>query len=282
MKKDLNYYTHIFSFIQRFPNPVTSLISLGIENRSDEYYYDNNFRSINAYLFQYTLDGEGVLEIDGIPHTVKKNHGFFIGIPSNSRYYLPNIPNQHWSYIFILIESGALEEYYKKTIEISGNLFYLSPDSPLLSFIQERLVQARNGFISDFGSASSVAFEFMNKIYFTFAGEQRNYSNRIQRSINEMQNQFSNIEGSKALADHLNLSENHFIRAFKKEVGTTPTKYLNNIRLEHAKQLLLTSNDSVDEIAATCGYTRTNYFCRVFKSNTHMSPLEYRNFYGTK
>lgn len=269
-------YMHLFSFMQTFPSPATNLISLGIEKRNDEYYYDNNFRNIQAYLFQYTLEGEGILEFDGVKYTMKKNEGFYIKIPGNSRYYLPKNSKTGWTFLFILIESGIMEEYYKRTIEKSRIVFQLPIHASLITYLFDKIEETKAGFITDFSTASSTAFEFMNRMYFTFATEQLNYSNRVLRAINEMENRFSTLEGTKELADFLQLSENHFIREFKENVGITPTKYLNNIKIAHAKRLLTTSNMSVEQISAACNYSNANYFCRVFKKHTGMTPLSYR------
>lgn len=276
-QKNYEPYMHLFSFMQSFPSPATNLISIGIEERTDEYYYDNNFRKIDAYLFQYTLKGEGILEIDGVAHTIGENEGFFIQIPSHTRYYLPKNSKKGWTFLFILVESGTMQEYYNKTIEKSGITFRLPLHAPIITYLFEKLEQTKSGFITDFTTASSTAFEFMNRVYFSFATEHTSYSNRIQRIINEMQNHFMDFEGSRELADFFHLSENHFIREFKDALGITPAKYLNHLKLEYAKQLLLTSNMSIEEISATCGYHRPNYFCRIFKKHTGITPSTYRN-----
>ncbi len=273
-------YTHVFSFIQTFPVPVTSLISLGIEHRTDEYYYDNRLRQMDAYLFQYTLKGEGILEIEGESHTLKENEGFFIRIPSNTRYYAPKKSKEGWTLLYILIEGGQMEEYYNRTVEKSGLIFKLPIDAPIITYLFDKIEQVRTGFVTDFSTASSIAFEFMNRAYFSLGTEQPSYSSRMQRVINEIHNHFYNFEGSSDLATFFHLSENHFIREFKDAIGITPAKYLSNLKMEHAKKLLLTSNMPIEQISEACGYHRPNYFCRIFKKNTGLTPLTYRHQKG--
>lgn len=274
-------YMQVFSYLETFPNPIANLISLGIESRDTEYYYDNNFRNIDAYLFQYTLEGEGILELDGVTHSLPKNTGFFLKIPGDSRYYLPKGTDKNWTFLFILVEASQMKEYYNRTISENGTIFTLDSDSELIQWLLDKTEQAKAGFITDFTTASSIAYEFMNRIYFTFSASHPRYSNRIQRVINEMRNHFSTLDGSREVAEFFGISENHFIREFKSEVGITPTKYLNNLRLAHAKKLLRSSNMSVDEISETCGYARANYFCKIFKEHCGMTPLTYRNAKNT-
>lgn len=66
-------------------------------------------------------------------------------------------------------------------------------------------------------------------------------------------------------------------RLFKTEENTTPVEYLRSIRIQHACNLLLMKTEyRVDEIATMCGFWDTSYFCKVFKSETGVSPKAYR------
>ena len=63
---------------------------------------------------------------------------------------------------------------------------------------------------------------------------------------------------------------------FKKSFGISPIKYIINLRIQLAKELLETSNISIKEISLMSGYGNFNYFSRIFKEYTSMTPLEYR------
>lgn len=52
--------------------------------------------------------------------------------------------------------------------------------------------------------------------------------------------------------------------------------YVSNIRVKHAEKLLKTDDKSVKEISIECGYKDSNYFGRVFKRHTGMSPADFR------
>lgn len=78
------------------------------------------------------------------------------------------------------------------------------------------------------------------------------------------------------LAQNLGLSERTFSRRFKKAAGVSPSAYLQNLRLNTAKDLLRTSNLSVADIAASCGYQDNSYFCLRFKQLMAQTPLAYR------
>ena len=60
-------------------------------------------------------------------------------------------------------------------------------------------------------------------------------------------------------------------------MGITIMNYAKKIRIERAKVLLLTTNESILEIALTLGFHDQSHFYKVFKSFTGMSPSKYRN-----
>lgn len=89
-----------------------------------------------------------------------------------------------------------------------------------------------------------------------------------------------NIESEislKKLAREVNLSEGYISACFKKEMGMTIMKYAKKIRIDRAKVLLVTTNNSILEIALTLGFHDQSHFHKVFKSFTGVSPSEYRN-----
>ena len=79
------------------------------------------------------------------------------------------------------------------------------------------------------------------------------------------------------IADYFNFHPAYIIRCVKKAYGITPNKVLINIRIEHAKRLLVTSGISINKISYFVGFTNISYFNRTFREHTGMTPREYRN-----
>ena len=57
----------------------------------------------------------------------------------------------------------------------------------------------------------------------------------------------------------------------------TPIKYITEVRVKKAKNMLAYDNFSVNEIAEKCGFSSAHYFSRIFKKEVGMTPLEYKN-----
>ncbi|MEV0977474.1 GlxA family transcriptional regulator [Streptomyces sp. NPDC049915] len=82
--------------------------------------------------------------------------------------------------------------------------------------------------------------------------------------------------GVEALAARARLSPRHFTRAFRAETGTTPGRYVDRVRLEHARRLLEDTGDGVEEVARASGYGTPEAMRRAFVKALGASPAEYR------
>ena len=84
----------------------------------------------------------------------------------------------------------------------------------------------------------------------------------------------------QALAKHSGLNERTFLRRFKKATGEAPLEYLQKMRIEKAKQLLLRSDHSLEEITVAVGYVDLSSFRRLFQQIVGISPTTYQKRFG--
>ncbi|MCD7864403.1 MAG: AraC family transcriptional regulator [Lachnospiraceae bacterium] len=86
----------------------------------------------------------------------------------------------------------------------------------------------------------------------------------------------------ESLAKQFYFSKHYLARRFKEQFGITVTAYIQQVRITRAKELLRFTDDSVETIAAACGY-ENNYFSRLFHKIEGVSPGVYRrNWRGGK
>ncbi|WP_148669155.1 helix-turn-helix domain-containing protein [Burkholderia pyrrocinia] len=78
------------------------------------------------------------------------------------------------------------------------------------------------------------------------------------------------------VAAQCDLSVNHFVRAFRESVGTTPHRWLMSQRLAAAMALMRDARNSIAEIAGTCGFADQSHFTRVFSARFGMPPGQWR------
>lgn len=78
------------------------------------------------------------------------------------------------------------------------------------------------------------------------------------------------------VADAIYISPGYLSRLIKEETGMSFIEYVTDYRLEMAKNMLLSSNMKVEEIATMSGYSSSQYFIRRFKRKYGFAPREYK------
>ncbi|MBO5621778.1 MAG: response regulator [Butyrivibrio sp.] len=105
-------------------------------------------------------------------------------------------------------------------------------------------------------------------------GRYRDVVNEVIAYIDE---HFSDEELSlNTVASHVNFSPNHLSAVFRQETGQTFIKYLTDLRLEKAKELLLSTSKKSNEIGLMVGYKDPHYFSFLFKKTFGMTTTQYR------
>lgn len=82
------------------------------------------------------------------------------------------------------------------------------------------------------------------------------------------------------ISHHFGISKFYISHIFTDKLKISFTAYLNSLRINKAKQLLLTTNDSITDIAYASGYASLRTFFRKFQSNCHMTPKDFREKNG--
>jgi AraC family transcriptional regulator len=103
---------------------------------------------------------------------------------------------------------------------------------------------------------------------------------RLKRSIDFMREHFAAKLSLQEIAQTAALSPTYFHRIFTETFKMTPNNYLNQIRLDKAKELLAKTTYTVNEISARCGFENTAYFSYLFKRRQQCTPSKYRAKYS--
>ena len=79
------------------------------------------------------------------------------------------------------------------------------------------------------------------------------------------------------VAESVFLNKTYLCQLFKKQLGIGFNEYLENARINKAKELMSTTDDNITQIAIDVGYSSQSYFTKVFKKKTGMSPSYYKS-----
>ncbi|MDW7656125.1 MAG: helix-turn-helix transcriptional regulator [Bacillota bacterium] len=107
-------------------------------------------------------------------------------------------------------------------------------------------------------------------------GPSARVTDTVTRAMDFMASHYSDAIHLPEIAAAVNLSPYHFHRLFTQAVTMTPLTYLTRVRIERARELLLTTQMPVSEIAAACGFENPSYFSRIFRTNTGQPPGLFR------
>lgn len=121
---------------------------------------------------------------------------------------------------------------------------------------------------------------FYERQFNTRSNENRNIVSRVEDILKDYYQSGELTElgppSLQYLADKVNLSQNYLSDLLKKETGRSAKDHINDFLINKAKNLLLSTEDSVSEIAYALGFNYPHYFSRLFKSKTGITPQKYR------
>lgn len=183
-----------------------------------------------------------------------------------------------WEYTICFVSTSILE-YYLQKIHNSGNFIYrLDKYSDVLAAWEQVLRNNIDGEIHGIMRSRELV-NFFTQLYLVRAIEQTG-SYHIPSYIADMHHRFATAYQEPYSLDELALeygiNKFRLCREFAKYYEYTPIQYLNKIRIEKAKELLLSTDEKIVEISQMVGFENTNHFIRLFKEKTGVTPLTYR------
>lgn len=109
-----------------------------------------------------------------------------------------------------------------------------------------------------------------------------NISDPIRNCCEYIKGHLSEMISVKTLADRSGYAEYYFSHKFKKEMGISVKEYILREKIEQAKVMLTSTNESIQKISDSLAFGNRSYFYTCFQKQEGMSPSEYRNTKGKK
>lgn len=108
------------------------------------------------------------------------------------------------------------------------------------------------------------------------------YKKRIDQVIEYITDNYNKDINAKSISEKFGISEGHLVKVFKDHIGITPKDYISNYRLKKAVNALISTDDSILDIALNHGFSNIKSFYVLFKKEYNMTPKEYRKLYMNK
>ena len=239
------------------------VVAYGTEDVSENAHWGKGRR--NAYIIHYVLSGEGYY--NGIK--VKEGQGFFIRKGQMHEY--ASSDNKPWKYFWVILNGENAYETCKKYISFNKQgIFDYYFKSELINFV--------GNFFNKYKTASYA--KAMGTFWLLMSFHEKHDKVQSNKYIIEAkkymeQNYYRRVSICE-VADMLYISDRYLYNLFVKHIGVSPKKYLNELRLNRACELLMSHHMSVTEVAMSVGFDDVLAFSRFFKKNILVSPTEYR------
>lgn len=261
-----------------------------------EYYYDDIQSYSNQFVdwhwhrefeFCYAESGTVQCSVNSERIYLEEGDGIFINSRAIHRFETENnakMPNILFSPEFISTEGSDIYEECVRPVLTSGCEYIIirKTEKHPISLLTDAVYTAAAGFDNKLGIMIKVC-RLWQEIYPLAAvcTPVADKGTMLTRSRMRTMMQFiaDNYKEKISLADiagSASISKSEALRCFNSCVGMTPVKYLTAYRLEAAKKLLLSTDDTVTRIAVECGIDNISYFIRIFTAAFGVTPKAYR------
>ncbi|GKU81354.1 AraC family transcriptional regulator [Niallia sp. NCCP-28] len=278
----VGYGVYGFYFQDSIGNDLANISVLGREEKLFGTTYDWHGlkrKEVGKYVFQYTLSGEGRLEVGGKDYRLEAGQAFIVEIPSNHRYYLPE-NSKRWEFIFITLVGKEAANCWNMMQEHHGPVLKIPADSKLIQLLLKIHQHTYEQKISDSYHASAKAYEFIMECYRFIKNmekQKKDFSLNMTKAITYIQTHYHEPIMLDEIAVISGYSKYYFIKQFQHQLNMTPVQYLTKIRIQKAAELLRTTDSSIIEIADAVGYANANYFNKVFRKVVGVSAGAFRD-----
>lgn len=252
--------------------------SAGYEQRMNEVYsWDGLQRGTAPFLvIQHTIVGEGRLDFAGVQHRLVPGQTMLLSMPHAHRYWLER--GGHWEYFWMVLNGREALRLARELIDAAG------PVMSLPTGVIDRLAAACLTLIeqSDItpGEVSSTAYGAMaalhDGVFGTNTAPEPHLPPAIARVMTHVEANLGQPLQVERLARLAEMSRGHFVRQFSAAIGTPPSDWVLERRIERIERLLLATDMSVVAIARATGFADANYLAKAFRRKRGLAPLAFR------
>lgn len=185
---------------------------------------------------------------------------------------IEQIHNAPFSPIVIVISGHAEFDYAQRALKYGVVDYLLKPID------KKKLVSAVGLALQRYEDQNQIEKmkKLVDPILMATSQEERKYSLPVQEAIDYLEQHLHEPVSLRDLSEVLHMNTSYLSALFKEQTGLTFSDYLTRKRLQRAKELLLNTRLSINEISEMVGYQTPKYFVKVFRTAENVSPGRYR------
>lgn len=236
----------------------------------------------DSYLFIYTLKGCGTLHSDSCTAALPSGSAVIIDCHNSHSY---GSSSDGWEFLWIHIKGTSVKAFYDILYPNKVFAVNISSTEEFTAKSEDLIHKTGETDILNITRLSAGLHNlFCTLIADSIKTEQKKsrgqYAEYVEHAAELIRRNYSQIITIDDIISEIPISKFHFIRTFKRVMGTTPYNYLTNYRINSAKLFLRTTDMSVSEISDKCGFSDTSNFIARFKKHTNQTPLQYRRYFS--
>ncbi len=229
-----------------------------------------------GYWLVYTIKGEG--ELNYRSEQIRLTAGCCYIVDCREYQYYRTAPTStDWHHFWVHLNGNGIDGYIKQ-LALSSEPVLLDPQTTS-DFFRILLLHARQNTTEDMMENSVQLHNILHSMFKALHSHLQLSDNRSDAIIGcakYLRERYATKINLDEMAKNAHLSKFHFIRLFKKYMGTSPYDYLLHHRITKAKHKLCSTNLSIAEIAIKTGFSGESNFSSQFSRITGMSPLKFR------
>lgn len=227
------------------------------------------------YLIHHIIEGKGYYQVGGKIYTLTKGDTFIV-FPYTEVSYWADSENP-WEYYWVGFSGSDAKLLLKKTD--------FSESNPVISTdFGKKLKNAIFNIYNSKGNSYNKSAMMTGYLYIALSlliekSDRiiRNTDERyIKQAVDYISYNYVNDISVEDIAEFVGISRSQLFRAFRSNVGKSPSAFLTDFRIRQACSLLADSSLSVSSVAYSVGYSDNLYFSKVFHKIKGVTPSEYR------
>ncbi|MCI7803563.1 MAG: AraC family transcriptional regulator [Oscillospiraceae bacterium] len=233
-------------------------------------------RQIDSYLVFFVLKGQGYLKYDGIEYRVSEGRGVFIDCHTEHSFRCD--PDDPWEVLWLHF-NGNSAPYYYRLFQKKGFCIFLPQNiKDFVSVIYETIANNAHKTNDTEIINSKLITDILTMILSNpgIHGPSDDYSYQMKSVKEYIDSHFTESINLDELSEAFYINKYYLTREFKKEYGETIFQHIINRRIEYAKNLLSSTDKTIEEISLLSGFNDQSYFSRQFKKMVGVSSLNYR------
>ena len=237
------------------------------------WHYDNIV--IGYDRLYYIVEGECIIEVDGIRHIAKPGQMFFLPCNSTQKLYTEKDKTAKKYWIHCTLPCG--ESDFSELITLP--YFIEVKDRQAVESLFQNIIACESDISLTDRLKQKADILRLLAYYIQHEDNSRidiEYNTQISYIIDYIENNLSENLSLESLSSKVHFHPSYFVRYFKAATHLTPMAYINNRRIRLAQKLLLGEKITIQDIASKVGFKNLHYFCRYFKKKTGFTPTEYR------